>query len=329
MTESSHLYHIKVTQLFLFSIFFSFFIFFQSDALPSSFDLENVSWYVDYSNKIFHPDSSLKKAYFTESMLLPLIAKIVGANKSLHAYKLLCAAFQLMLIPLITLASLRRYHQLWKCYLLILTFGLSFALLKKIELGYPDPLTFILLTIATLSLNTQVIFISVVLSSLTHFTASSLSILGLVVCMLADESQPHRRRHVITLIYGVMFGKVFLWLWCICFGYTPSRIDWVIDHGIGFFITNYRNSVFWTIPGLPFLATFASILTYLFIKKKIRLFFSSIFCLGLAYLATFLSVDGIRIFSLVVFCCYLYLIFTVIQKINIKISEPHMFSKYS
>jgi hypothetical protein len=103
------------------------------------------------------------------------------------------------------------------------------------------------------------------------------------------------------------------WLWA--FDYHPSsRLQWVIDSGIGVFIQNYEKLgiQFWLIPGIPFLLFYA-IACIFFFKRSLLFSLAAICALSICYCALFFTVDGYRIFAVAITAPYIYITLEFIE----------------
>jgi hypothetical protein len=79
------------------------YLFFSNPWLSSDLHSNSYSWFLDFSRSIFQAQS----AYYAESILLPLITKLIGATKSIENYKLLCGLLTISILPI---ASIFAYH---------------------------------------------------------------------------------------------------------------------------------------------------------------------------------------------------------------------------
>lgn len=121
---------------------------FQNPQFAMYFEPDNVGWYVKYSQTIFHPDHSARTLYWGESILLPLLGKLLGASKTLASFKVFCCAIALSLLPTLAYFSLKTFKYYWQAVLMVVIFAITFVWLREIGIGYPDPLTALLFIIA-------------------------------------------------------------------------------------------------------------------------------------------------------------------------------------
>jgi hypothetical protein len=75
------------------------FLFFQNPSISLlTTHANDVEWYAVLSDELFRPNTS----YIAESILLPFLAKLVGANVSSQGYRLLCVFITLLILPVLT-----------------------------------------------------------------------------------------------------------------------------------------------------------------------------------------------------------------------------------
>ena len=101
-------------------------------------------WYRIFSETIFKPQT----IYLAESILMPLIAKFIGANSTVFSYQVLNAFVTLLIMPVICTVFKRRIQSIFGVLLAISLWVFTYAYLKNYDLGFPDPLTIILLALA-------------------------------------------------------------------------------------------------------------------------------------------------------------------------------------
>ena len=111
--------------LLLFSLTLGLGLFFLNPQLSAAFEAneKNIEWYAIFSKNLFHPTTS----YIAESILLPFIAKVLGANASTQSYRFLCALATISLLPLLAAMAQRFFNSTAKAFLLVLIFGVSFT----------------------------------------------------------------------------------------------------------------------------------------------------------------------------------------------------------
>lgn len=307
------------------SIFVGFSIFFDSPYIERMIDPNSIGWYFNYSKNIFHPGRSpdLRTEYYTESMLLPLIGKLTGASRNFISYKILCAAIQISIIPTIAFLSLNYFNSLIKSYLFLGIFALSFWHFGLTVIGLPDPATYFFLLPIALINSPIILFFLALFASLSHFTIAALSICGMCIITLASPNKNNKKWVILSLILGLVIGKILLSIWYFALGLHPSRLDWVLKYGLNFFVEYHHNNG-WLIPNWRFLVCYITLVVYFLLNKKIAYSLAAIACFSIAYFAYFMSLDGVRIFSTVISGGYVMLI---VQLINSVLAKPLPFNK--
>lgn len=269
-------------------------------------------WYRIFSETIFQPQT----IYLAESILLPLIAKIIGANSTVFNYQILCAFLTLLMMPVVCIVFKKRIHSLIGVLLAISLWTISYTYLQYFELGFPDPLTIILLVL-TLSSTGKFIFIFTFFAALSHFSTSVLALIGVLILSLANNRNKSSKYEIEkSILYGLACGKIFLILWGYLFHYhLNSRINFVFEQGMGYFWGRYLEnpSTFWYMPGKNFLALNAIIFIYFCFKRNIHICLAQCALIAVAYTSLFITVDGLRIFAVVIAPGYLYLIIIFIN----------------
>ena len=262
-----------------------------------------VEWYAVFSNEIFQPNY----AYIAESILLPLIAKIIGANASSQSYRILCAFITLLILPVLTIAVQQAFRNLAKTLVFLLLFAASFRYLWDYQLGFPDPLTILLITTAAVMHRPRAISFVFFLAAVSHFSQTLVAGATLVILLYANIEYPtDRKRHFQTIagiVLGLIAGRCFLSLWYFVFEYKlTSRISYVFIEGLSVFIRRYESATleFWLTPGIAFLALFLTMASCFIYSKHYKLAAGLVVALALAYCALFFTTDGLRVFAVVV-----------------------------
>jgi len=306
-----------------FLIILGIFLFFQNSFLSNFFVSGSEDWYVNFSVMIFHPN----EAYWNESILLPLLGKLTGASKSLVGYKILCAFISMLILPSLAVLSLRYFNRIINAFLLLICFSASFRYLWLYDLGHPDPLTILLLCSIPLLRSKSFIFMCAFLASLSHFSMALIAILELAILYWASlKSSLEKYRGVpIVLLTGLVTGRLFLALWYWAFNYTSplGRIEFILNSGIPFFYDRYQLNPygFWLTPGIVFLIVNALMFLFFIFNKNIKLAGSLLLTNALSYAALFITVDGLRVFSVV--CCgsYIFLLTRLIDSMKLKLNK--------
>jgi hypothetical protein len=204
---------------------------------------------------------------------------------------------------------------------------ISFTYLRNFDLGFPDPLTIILLVLTVCSTG-KLIFVFAFLAALSHFSTSLLALLGFLVFTVASK---HNRKDVRYetekyILYGLSCGKIFLILWGYLFHYhLNSRINFVFEQGIGYFLGRYleNQSAFWYTPGKVFLVLNAIIFAYFCFQRNLIICIAQCAVIAIAYFSLFITVDGLRVFAVVIAPGYLYLIIFFVNDI-FKVSQQEI-----
>lgn len=279
-------------------------------------------WFLEFSRSIYQPQS----AYYAESILLPLFAKMVGASRSLYAYKFFCGILTISILPVTAIFAQRYFQNVFKTLLFIILFGSTFQYLQYYILGFPDPLTILLLVLAVFQKRLITVFILLVLAMLSHFSMAALSVGGLAGLVYFSLIYS---KHVSVKLLGVsiaaiIVGKVILLAWYSIFDYQlVSRLDWVIGKGYPFFFERYASNIggFWLTPGVSFLILYWLITIYFLTQKKYAFAISAILALSMSYMALFWTVDGLRVFAVVISAPFAYLLLSFIQSIGDQIAS--------
>lgn len=287
-------------------------LFFSAANIPWSFTRDSAEWYVNYSKEIFHPNYFLKSAYYTESLLLPLIANSFGAAKSLEAYKVFCALITVLILPIWGFIYFRNSRNFLKTILFITLLSISFQYFHDFVLGFPDPLTILLLGLIPFQNKQKWMVIFTILASLSHYSLAVLSIFCYGMLLLASSSLnvKDKIRITFTLLISLAIGKIILLLWNFIFDYHPlSRIQWAIDNGFEMFYKNYQSKglSFWLIPSKSFLLIYFSA-SLIFLKNRPKFFFCALAVLAISYSALFFTLDGYRIFAVIICTPYLFVL---------------------
>ncbi len=297
--------------LVLFSFVFGSYLFFLNPALSSAFDVsdKNIEWYAVFSKNIAHPTTT----YIAESILLPLSAKILGASVSSQSYRFLCGLLTISLLPFLAILTHRFFNSTAKAFLFVLIFGISFTYLSHYRLGFPDPLTIAFLSFTALQRRALGIYLGSLLAGLSHFSMSvfALSALALLWSCSPTSARALRIQSLKFIALGLISSRVLLSLWFYVFEYKLiSRADVVLDGGLTLFINHYNQSPweFWLTPGLLFLMSYLAIAGYFALQRKTLFVVALFMALGLAYTAHFFTVDGLRVFAVVISSAYVFML---------------------
>ena len=128
-----------------------------------------------------------------------------------------------------------------------------------------------------------------------------------------------QKKLVGTALAAILAGKALLLAWYAVFHYQLlSRLDWALGKGYIFFLERYETNTagFWLTPGIPFLALYFLIAAYFLMQKKFAFVLTAIFSLAIAYVALFWTVDGLRVFAVVIVAPYAYLLLSFINSLS-------------
>jgi hypothetical protein len=280
------------------------FLFFQNPSISLlTTHANDVEWYAVLSDELFRPNTS----YIAESILLPLLAKLVGANVSSQGYRLLCVFITLLILPILTIVVAHVSRSLIKTFFFLLLFSISFRYLWAFQLGFPDPLTILLITIAAVSNHPRVIFVALFLAALSHFSMTLLACITLIIvhCVRTDDSaeQAGQVEAIKSIVWALIIGRCTLSIWYFLFEYKlVGRVSVAYLEGLGVFASRYKGDVlkFWFTPGIAFLLLYCTMLVCFICGKRYKLLVGAALALSLAYAALFFTTDGLRVFAVVI-----------------------------
>jgi len=300
----------------LFALVAGVYTFFLNPAILESYRQEWLSDYYEFSRTLYQP----QQTYFSESILLPWVALLLGASKHWLFYKIFGSFLNLLLLPVIAYAVIRYFNDAAKSWCFIIIFLFTFRYIwQTFYLGFPDPVTIMLLAAVALQRQPLPLFFLVLLAALSHF---SMTLIGLsAFAMLLITAPGYTKQYKFTLLkyvgVALILGKILLTAWFYRFSYIPyNRLNWAIDHGLASFISRYQADVwgFWLTPGVNFLYVFGFSLGLALAYRNVL--FALVMCLTLAlsYLALFFTIDGLRVFAVVIVAPYVFIIRTVIEQ---------------
>lgn len=310
---------------YLFSILLSCYIFFSNAQFFNWLVIEYQPVYLDYSKEIFHPGHMAKVMYWGESILLPLIAQVIGASQSKSTYFFLCGLISLAIIPAFSFLALRRLQSPLKATIFILLLVGSFPYLRQMDYSSPDFLTILLIGSAVLSQRYWILFIGILLATLSHFSITLVSVISLLPLLYFSPllTSETRKKTVLYLMGGLLAGRglLALWYWNFKYLHTGGRSDYALDLGVNFFAEKYLGnpSQFWLIPQISFLSLYLITILYFAYQKQYRFCIAAVFALSLAYAAMFFTVDGYRIFATIIAGAYGYLLLCLVNQLS---SDP-------
>lgn len=303
--------------LLVISLCLSIFLFMRNPWMASDLNTDSYVWFLEFSRSIFQPQS----AYYAESILLPLFARILGATQSLVTYKLLCALLTLLILPITAMFAQRYFQNIYKTLLFIFLFGFSFSYLQYYILGFPDPLTILLLVLAVFQKRLGAKFIFLALAMLSHFSMAALGAIGLAGMYVFTPNSLNQfgRKSALTVLAAIVAGKALLLSWYAIFHYQlVSRIDWALAKGYGFFLDRYEENIlgFWLTPGFLFLLVYFFICAYFLFHRRFAFVISMLFALALTYVALFWTVDGLRVYAVIIAAPFTYMLLCFINSLS-------------
>lgn len=303
--------------VFIIGLAISATLFLNNPWLVDDMQSDSYVWFLDFSRTLFQPQS----AYYAESILLPLIAKAFGANKSLLSYKLACGFFTIFILPVAAVFAQHYFRNVFKTLFFIILFGFSFSYLQYYILGFPDPLTILLLVLAVFQKRLGVKFLLLTLAMLSHFSMATLGALGLagMYVFTPNSLDQFSKKSALTVIASIVAGKALLLSWYAIFHYQlVSRVDWALARGYGFFLGRYEENIlgFWLTPGILFLLIYLFISAYFLFHKRFAFAASMLLALVLSYIALFWTVDGLRVFAVIIAAPFAYMLLSFINSLS-------------
>ena len=261
-------------------------------------DTQRIEWYGVFASQIFHPFQT----YISESVLLPLIAKLSGASVSRSSWLVLCAIVSFLVMPVLTAIVLSKTKSATKG-LLFMVVLFPLLNLQDLPLGFPDPMTIMMLGIVALQTRLMPLFVASFFASTSHFSLSIFSLIGLAVVICCDTKDgltiADKKRRIYCILLGALAGKIFVGLWHLLFNYhAESRLQWALNYGLPELWNRYTDDpwAFWLTPGITFLTVYGVILCTFALRANLKLVFAGIVVLVIAYVANYLALDGVRIF---------------------------------
>jgi hypothetical protein len=281
--------------LFLFSFCLGSVLLFQNTNLHLSFD-GNMA-YPDFAENVFKKNTS----YFTESILVAVLAKVLGASVTIYAYKILCVILTVSILPVLSIAALAYFGKVSAAVVFVLLLALIFPWFRTANLADPDPVTIMLIMLAMLQKKPHLTFWAIFFASLSHISLVLMTVPTIVVFIFATrfQSWSQKLNFIKFVLLALLCGKAFIHLWYFIFDYQlyGSRIGWVLERYPDFFIERYQSSPaeFWLTPTLVFLITYGLIGCYFLSLHRYSFVLAMILSLMCAYLANFITIDGFRI----------------------------------
>jgi hypothetical protein len=259
--------------------------------------------YWTFADSIFRPQT----VPWAESVLMPLIAKLLGATSDLLAFQFLSVFLTLAITPIFCLMLQRHVLSNVAVALGTTVFAVSFRYLYDHILGSPDPLTIIFILMAAASRN-RALGIYVFLAGLSHFSLTLVALIAMypLLAMTSVASEPFFKQAK-PIFAGLVLSKIFLISWYWMFDYQLfSRWDFIVDKGLVHFWKLFSDNplAFLYTPGRLFGLVSVLISAYLLFKRRYVVVLAYCFALAVTYAVLFITLDGLRIFSVVIVGAY-------------------------
>lgn len=314
----------KLSLLIGFSFILGLGLLFTSPIFNQHFLLNNPEYipeYIQYSRIIFQfGNIPFRNSHIGESILMPILGQITGANKTVIGFKLLTISFYVIYLPVMAFLAQQLTRNYIKTYIFIGLLVMTYEWLWSYNVIFPDSLTILLLGIAALTQSLPLMFICIALSCLSHF---SITVIAVTVLLLATQFAPPIFNNAATkkIAYafaGIIFGRLILqfWFWLYNFSSGFSRLSWAFDQGLPYFIERYHQAPleFWLVPGKFFLIVYLIAIFLFLVKKRFSYVFALLLIIALDYFSLFFTIDGLRIHFTIVSAVYPYILLVLISQ---------------
>ena len=291
--------------------------FFLNPAIIESYREEWLSDYFEFSRSIYQS----QKSYFAESILLPWVALLLGASKHWLFYKLFGSFLNLLVLPVIAYTAANYFNHAGKSWIFILVLLFTYRYLSETYyLGFPDPVTIMLLAGAAFQRKPIPLFILVVLAAVSHFSMTVIAVgaLTMLVVTSPNFTKQYKLSYVKHAVSALLLSKVLLALWFYRFKYIPyGRLEWAIDYGLASFIHRYQADLsgFWLTPGIPFLVVVGMIVCLTIARHNFLFALATLLAVAAGYLALFFTIDGLRVFAVVTSAAYIFILKETIEQV--------------
>lgn len=276
-------------------------------------ELTGPDWYQSFADTIFKPQS----AYYAESILVPLVAKLTGAAASVGAYKLF--AFTLAIVCLVLLAVLISNALSSPPVIVAVSCALAFFPAIKYwvfwSIGFPDPVTAVALCMAVLLPGVRGKSLAILVAGVSHFSLMIAALPGILLINASAKNVPllrvYRDRGIICMAVAALTAKLVLLTWNFTFSYQLlTRLAGTSARGLGFYIALNKQQIF---DFYSVLGPTASAITIIFcvvalFKRRygdIAAIVTSLLC---AYTAHYFTLDRPRIFGIIYIAPYVYML---------------------
>ena len=259
--------------------------------------------YWTLADSIFRPQT----LPWAESILLPLLAKVLGASSDLLAFQFLSVFLTLCITPVFCLMLQAHVKSAWGVALGLVVFIATFRFLPDHILGSPDPLTIIFILLMAGSRQKALIFYTC-FAGLSHFSLAAVAAVAMLPLHALSQPKSESIYSQIKYIFaGLLLSKIFLIGWYWVFDYHLfSRWDFLVDKGLGHFWKLFIDNpiAFLYTPGRVFGLISLLIMGHLLFKRHYAAVLGYCFALVVTYSALFITLDGLRIFAVVIVGAY-------------------------
>lgn len=296
------------------------YLFFLNHSIPEYFQDRpgGVELYAIFSSEIFQPNS----LYIAESLLVPLLANFLGAEASLQSYRILCAIATVSILPALLFAGSCNRKSLARPLIVLFVFSITFKYFWAYQLGFPDPVTICLLCLLVLQTRPFIQLVLVTLAGLSHFSMVFLAVASLCICVFfqpTEKSKSDRIKFIKIVVLGLCISKFILLCWGFVFRYQiDSRLGHVLDSGLAYFLSRYTANPFgfWNTPGWANLSTVAILIFYFLVRKQWKFSLAMLASLAIAYMALFITTDGLRVFAVILAPSYFFSLSQIVDDIH-------------
>lgn len=279
--------------------------------------------YLEFSQQIFHRRYyENPEHWWVESLLFPLSVKIIGASKSIIAFKIFSSLLTISFLPAITIGYLQVSRNIYASFLLLIFMSLFYGGLYDFQVDFPDSLLVIFLGLAAIQRKSFLIFVYILLAGLTHFSITLFSSLALSIMMLSrtNDQNTSTLNKVVAVFLGLLSAwlTIQLWLWLFNSPNHLGRFNWAINAGFIFFKDRYLSNpdVFWITPKLPLIVSSLALIIYFLVKRKFLVAFGGLCAIAISYVCHFFTVDGYRVFINVYCGPFIFLVTTFLNSIH-------------
>ena len=313
----------------IYNIYF-YFLHMNNDNLAGKF---SGLFMLDLANGLFEPQSN----WLAESMLLPILTLLVGANTTQEMLTIFCGFLYVILLPLFAIYIYNWYNKssplgiknaknrvsfIAIFFAIILTFPYF-----KVSMIYPDvsdSLTIMFLVLAVFAWSPLTIFTASFLAGLSHFSLAIIAIF--LVSMLIYCS---KQRYLVanwlqtaTALLGLAVAKIILLVWFYVFDYHIAASRWeiglkfIFDRTASYHFSDFN--AFLMTPGLTFLIMYGVIVSYFVIIRRYLFALALLFAIMISYFALWATWDGLRVFAVAISGAYVFALREFVESLSLK-----------